>query len=124
MSSTATDVRVRVAKTGPAVREALAGFDTVACQRFEVEFDAALKDTSVDWDLSRMEALVGRWWAYVMDRLNPDPIAEAARARVGAGDESDVTERWRLRPDGSHDVYRKDTDESWMFSYNRPAGGS
>lgn len=123
-NTTTVGLHARVAKTGPAVREALAGLDSSDCRRFEEEFQAALQATAADWDLGRIEALVGRWWAYVMDRLNPDPDADAAWARIKAGDESGITERWRARPDGSHDVYHKNANGGWEFSCHRPADGA
>jgi hypothetical protein len=41
--------------------------------------------------------------------------------RIKAGDESDIVEQWRLLPDGSHDVYRKNAADEWTFSHRRPA---
>lgn len=114
-------VTTRIDRTGPAIREALARLDSRACTRFETEFRTAIAETRVDFDITRITDVVNRWWAYTIAEINPDPAADAAWARIKAGDESDIVERWRPQPDGSHDVYRKNTAGEWMFAHHRPA---
>ncbi|MGH3720655.1 MAG: DUF6247 family protein [Pseudonocardiaceae bacterium] len=108
-------------RTGPAVREVLARFDSHACTRFEAEFHTAIIETQVDFDTTRITDVIDRWWAYAIAEANPDPESDAAWARIKAGDESDIVERWRPAPDGSHAVYRKNAAGEWMFSHHRPA---
>jgi Family of unknown function (DUF6247) len=108
-------------RTGQAVRDALVMLDSQACIRFEVEFHTAIAETQVDFDATRITDVVDRWWAYAIAEANPDPEADAVWVRIKAGDESDIVEQWRLLPDGSHDVYRKNAADEWTFSYRRPA---
>jgi hypothetical protein len=65
--------------------------------------------------------VIDRWWAYATAEANPGPQADAAWAQIKAGDESDIVERWRPQPDGSHHVYRKNVVGEWTRSYHRPA---
>lgn len=53
---------------------------------FEAEFHTALAETDDDFDVSRIDRLIGRWWRIAHLRLNP--IAEEERAaaeRAAAG---------------------------------------
>jgi Family of unknown function (DUF6247) len=108
-------------RTGPAVREALFLLDSQAGIRFEAEFHAAIAEAQVDFDVTRITDVVDRWWAYAIAEANPDPEADATWMRIKAGGESDIVEQWRLLPDSSHDVYRKNATGEWVFSYHRPA---
>lgn len=72
-------------------------------------FHIAMAEADDDFDTSRVDELIGRWWARAMVLLNPDPEADAAWERIKAGDESDIVEEWRHAPDGSRHVYRPTT---------------
>lgn len=74
-----------------------------------------------NFDTSRVDALVRRWWARAVVLFDPDPAADAAWERIKAGDPSDLVEQWRPQPDGSDHVYRKDTRGQWVFSHTLPA---
>ncbi|MFD9894816.1 DUF6247 family protein [Amycolatopsis sp. NPDC059027] len=61
---------------------------------FEREFHRAMAEADDDFDLTRVQKLVGCWYGRALEHLNPD-IAEYTRAvieRLQAGDESDIAE--------------------------------
>lgn len=115
-----TPTTVTIDRSGPAIRTVLADLAPQECAEFEAEFRRALAEADEDFDTSRVDALIGRWWARAIVLLNPDPEANAAWERIKAGDTSDLVEQWRPQPDGSQRVYRQ-TAGGWAFSRVQPA---
>lgn len=77
---------IKVERTGPAIRAALMDASPDEVPDFEAEFHTALAETDDDFDVSRIDRLIGRWWRIAHLRLNP--IAEEERAaaeRAAAG---------------------------------------
>lgn len=109
-----------IPRNAAAVRRVLAEHDRDLHEQFVAEFHTAIAETDDDFDTDRIERLVGRWWAVAMVQLHPDPEAEAAWARIKAGDTSDLVEEWRPQPDGSQHVYRR-SDDRWEFDRVLPA---
>ena len=116
----ATPTTTTIDRSGPAIRTVLADLTPQECAEFEAEFHRALAQTDEDFDTSRVDALIGRWWARAIVLLNPDPEADAAWERIKADDTSDLLKQWRPQPDGSQHVYRK-TADGWKFSHVQPA---
>lgn len=82
-----TTSSVVVERAGPAIRAVLAEHAPERCAEFESEFRIALAETDDDFDLSRVEAVVDKWWPIAYLTLNPLTEDErAAVARVQAGD--------------------------------------
>jgi hypothetical protein len=67
---------VRVERNGPAIRAALAEAAPDELPEFEAEFRIALAEADDDFDLSRVDAVLDRWWARAHLRLNPPTPAE------------------------------------------------
>lgn len=96
-----------IPRTAAAVRPALAEHRPDLEEKFVAEFHAAMQETEADFDTTRIDRLVGHCWAQACVLLNPDPEAEAAHARLQAGDTSGLAESWNRLPDGSQQVYRR-----------------
>ncbi|AGB27141.1 hypothetical protein Mycsm_07042 (plasmid) [Mycobacterium sp. JS623] len=62
---------VRVERSGPAIRAALAEASPDELPEFEAEFRIALAEADDDFDLSRVTAVLDRWWGRAHLRLNP-----------------------------------------------------
>ncbi|MGW0455834.1 DUF6247 family protein [Gordonia sputi] len=77
---------VRVDRTGPSIRAALASASPDELPDFEAEFHIALAEADEDFDTNRIEQVLTRWWGVAHLRLNP-PTAEemAAVARIATG---------------------------------------
>ncbi|MGH3980491.1 MAG: DUF6247 family protein [Pseudonocardiaceae bacterium] len=112
---------IKIGQSGSAVRAVLADVAPDECAEFEAEFHATMAEVDDNFDTSRVDALVRRWWARAVVLLNPDPEADATWERVKAGDTSDLVEQWRPQPDGVQHVYRKDPRGQWVFLHTRPA---
>lgn len=110
-----------IPRTAAAVREVLAEHDVQLHDRFVTEFHIALAETDEDFDTSRIDRLLGRWWAQACALLNPDPEVDAAQRRLQAGDTSDLVEAWQPQTDGSQAVYYRTTDDEWVFARVIPA---
>jgi Family of unknown function (DUF6247) len=108
---------IKLDQSGAAVRAVLADLAPAECVEFEAEFHTTMAEVDDDFDTSRVDALVRRWWARAVVLRNPDPAANAAWERIKAGDTSDLVEQWRPQADGSQHVYRKDTLGKWVFSH-------
>lgn len=80
---------VRLERSGPSIRAVLAELAPEDLVEFEAEFRCALAEADDDFDLSRVQAVINRWWGRAHLRIHP-PTAEerAAVARVAAGDDS------------------------------------
>jgi hypothetical protein len=115
----ATPTTTTVNRSGPAIRAVLTDLAPQEGAEFETEFRRALAETDEDFDTSRVDALIGRWWARAIVLLNPDLAADTAWERIKAGDASDLVAQWRPQPDGSQRVYRKIADR-WVFSHIQP----
>lgn len=115
-----TPTTTTIDRSGPAIRTVLADLAPQECAEFEGEFRRALAEADDDFDTSRVDALIGRWWARAIVLLNPDPEADAAWERIKADDTSELVKQWRPQPDGSQRVYRK-TANGWEFSHVQPA---
>ncbi|MBP2473239.1 hypothetical protein JOF53_002111 [Crossiella equi] len=76
---------VMVAKTGPAVREALDGENRAA---FEQEFRQALEAARETFDLAPLSAVVWKWWRLAQTEANYDPALDEEIDRYRNGDES------------------------------------
>lgn len=81
------DAYITVERTGPAIRAALMQASPDEVPDFEAEFHTALAEADDDFDVSRIDRLIGRWWRIAHLRLNPIPDEERAQAeRAAAGD--------------------------------------
>lgn len=77
----------KVERTGPAIRAALIQASPDEVPDFEAEFHTALAEADDDFDVSRIDRVIGRWWRIAHLRLNPIPNEERALAdRAAAGD--------------------------------------
>lgn len=77
---------VKIERSGPAIREALARFAPAECPRFESELGQALTTAAETLDLAPAQAVLDRWWGVAVIRANPlsrDEQAQLARARSG-----------------------------------------
>jgi hypothetical protein len=90
MSSTS----VGVERSGPSIRAALAQHAPEQCNEFEAEFRIALAEADDDFDLSRAQAVIDKWWPIAYSRLHP-PTEEERQivARVRAGDYAGLSTR-------------------------------
>lgn len=78
---------VRVDRTGPSIRAALAAASPDELPDFEAEFHIALAEADDDFDTSRIEQVLTRWWGVAHLRLNPPTAEERAVAdMLGTGD--------------------------------------
>jgi len=78
---------VGLPRTGPAIRAVLAECAPEDLAEFEAEFRIALAETDDDFDLSRMDAVLTRWWGRAHLRLHPTTEEErAAIQRIANGD--------------------------------------
>lgn len=78
---------IKVERTGPAIRAALMEASPDEVPDFEAEFHIALAEADGDFDVSRIDRLIGRWWRTAHLRLNPIPEKERAQAeRAAAGE--------------------------------------
>lgn len=80
------DAFIKVERTGPAIRAALREVSPDEVPDFEAEFHTALAEADDDFDVSRIDRVIGRWWRIAHLRLNPIPEEERAQAeRAAAG---------------------------------------
>ena len=71
---------VIVERTAPAIRVALREAAPSELLRFESEFRVALAETDGDFDTSRIDEVVSRWWAVAVQASDPVPAEELAFA--------------------------------------------
>lgn len=84
-----TTATIRIERSGPAIRAALASASPPDCAQFEAEFAAAATAAATAYDLAPAEAVLDRWWGIATIRANPlsaDEQAQLARAREGVFD--------------------------------------
>jgi hypothetical protein len=112
---------VTIPRTAAAVHQALAEHRPDLGATFAAEFHTAMNATDADFETTRIDRLVARWWAQACALLNPDPEVEAAHARLQAGDTSDLVESWRRQPDASQQVCWRRSDGEWVFDRVIPA---
>lgn len=80
------DAFIKVERTGPAIHSALREASPDEVPDFEAEFRTALAEADDDFDVSRIDRVIGRWWRIAHLRLNPIPEEERAQAeRAAAG---------------------------------------
>lgn len=78
---------VAVERSGPAIRDALAAAAPDELPEFEAQFRIALADAEDDFDLTRVERVLDRWWGVAHVRLNPPTEDERAVVeQVARGD--------------------------------------
>ncbi len=78
---------MRIERSGPAIREALARYAPAECLRFESEFGRALNAAAKTFDLVPAQGVLDRWWGIAVTRANPLSEAEQAQlARARTGD--------------------------------------
>lgn len=75
---------IEVERTGPAIRAALMEASPNEVPDFEAEFRTALAEADDDFDASRIDRLLRRWWRIAHLRLNPIPEEERAKAERAA----------------------------------------
>lgn len=96
---------IEVAKTGPAIRAALKEASPDELPDFEAEFHTAIAEADDDFDTSRIERVLTRWWGIAHVRLNPIPMDEREAAKKAGTDdlagESYTRENGRRIPSSS-----------------------
>lgn len=106
----------RVERTGPAIRAALREAAPDELPEFEAEFRIALAEADDDFDLSRVEKMLDRWWGRAHLRLNPPTPEElAVIERVRRGDFRGMSTR---TADGEW-VPLDDDDDGAQDAYDR-----
>jgi hypothetical protein len=81
-------VEVRVARTGPAILQALQDAAPNEAQVFAAEYRAALGRAATSLDLSESGQVLDRWWGIAYLRLNPPTEEERELIRrVDAGED-------------------------------------
>jgi hypothetical protein len=64
-------VEAKVARTGPAIRQALQDVAPGEAETFAGEYGAALRGAAASLDVSEAEEVLTRWWEVAYLRLNP-----------------------------------------------------
>lgn len=83
-----------VERTGPSIRAVLAEHAADRCAQFEAEFRIALAETDDDFDLSRVQDVLDKWWPVAYATLHPPTEEErAAVARFRSGDDTGLWTR-------------------------------
>lgn len=84
----------RLERSGPAIRAVLAELAPEDLVEFEAEFRCALAEADDDFDLTRLDAVINKWWGRAHLRMHPPTADErAAVARVAAGDDAGMHTR-------------------------------
>lgn len=81
-----TTATMKVERSGPAIRAALAELAPDECAAFEAELRHTIVGASETFDLAPAEAVLDRWWGIAVIRANPlseQEQAQVARARAG-----------------------------------------
>lgn len=78
---------VKVERAGPAIRAALMEASPDEVPDFDAEFHTALAEVDNDFNVSRIDRLIGRWWRIAHLRLNPIPEEERAAAERAAAED-------------------------------------
>lgn len=115
-------MKVVIDRTGPAIRRTLSELDPDSCVEFEREFHIAMAESDDDFDLSRVEQVLGRYWAVACAAANPAPYVHELLERIKNGDMSMFAEERQPRPDGTHLVYRENAQGDWYFSHVQDPG--
>lgn len=88
-----------VERSGPGIRAALAEHAPARCAQFETDLRDALTAAAQDLDLTRVEAVLARWYPRAVMAANPLTAQEREQVeRVRAGDLSGLRVR---NPDGA-----------------------
>jgi hypothetical protein len=76
-------------RSGPSIRAVLAELAPHDLVEFEAEFRIALAEADDDFDLSRVQAVIDKWWGRAYLRMHPPTEEERALvARFRAGDDT------------------------------------
>lgn len=79
---------MKVARTGPAIVEALQDMAPQEAEQFAAEYRAALGRAATSLDLTESEQVLDRWWGVAYLRLNPPTDQERDLVRrIDAGEE-------------------------------------
>jgi hypothetical protein len=90
----ATPALAKIERSGPAIRAVLEAHSPHECGEFQAELRRALAEADDDLDLSRVDAVLDRWWGIAHLRANPPTEAErAAIERARSGDFSGLCTR-------------------------------
>lgn len=65
-----TAATMRIERSGPAIREALARHAPEECPVFEAELGRALTAATQSFDLAPAQAVLDRWWGVAVTRAN------------------------------------------------------
>lgn len=84
-----TAATMRIERSGPAIRAALAEVSPEECTEFEAEFAQALERAGAEFDLAPAETVLDRWWGIAVIRTNP--LSEKEQAQVARANEGDFT---------------------------------
>jgi len=81
---------MKIERSGPAIRAALAQLSPAECEEFEAEFRQALAHADADFDLGPVDTVLDRWWGIVAMCANPltkqeHELIVQARAGVDTG---------------------------------------
>jgi hypothetical protein len=88
-----------VGRSGPGIRAALAEHAPAQCAQFETDLRDALTAATQDLDLTRVEAVLARWYPRAVMAANPLTTQEREQIeRVRTGDLSGLRVR---NPDGT-----------------------
>ncbi len=77
---------MKIRRSGPAIRAALAEFAPDECEAFEAELGQAIGRAAETLDLAPADAVLDRWWGVAVIRANPlseQEQAQVARAKTG-----------------------------------------
>ncbi|MEO7195482.1 MAG: DUF6247 family protein [Pseudonocardiaceae bacterium] len=82
-----TAATMKIERSGPAIRAALAEYAAEDCAVFEADLRQALAHAATSLDLAPAEAVLDRWWGIAVIRAHPLTEQEQAQvARAMAGD--------------------------------------
>jgi hypothetical protein len=74
-------VETKVARTGPAILQALQDVSPGEAESFAGEYSTALRRAAASLDVSEAEQVLARWWGVAYLRLNPPTEEERELVR-------------------------------------------
>lgn len=83
-----TAATMKIERSGPAIRAALARYAPTEVAVFESEFAAAIAAAAASLDLAAAQAVLDRWWGIAAIRANP--LSEAEREQLAGARQGDV----------------------------------
>lgn len=90
---------MKIERSGPAIRAALAEVSPGECAQFEAELATALEQASAALDLAPADEVLDRWWGIAAIRANP--LTEAERAQLARARGGDFTGLWERDETGN-----------------------